>query len=70
MEQTTTTTISGLPLPLYFNTYEPNVKKNIEDYLNQLNSHERQIYLIAHTHLKTSFNIVKSNGYISWLKTK
>lgn len=59
-----------LPLPLQFDSYQADVKENIQDYLNQLNSQERKIYLIAHEHLSTSFNIVKSNGYIKWLESK
>jgi len=33
-------------LPLQFDTYEPDVRKNIEGHLKQLTAHERQIYLL------------------------
>jgi hypothetical protein len=42
----------------------------IYQYLNQLDEHHKQAYLIAKEHLGTSFNILKSNGYKEWLSTK
>lgn len=38
-------------------------------YLEQLNEFDRKAYSIAKNHLGTSFDILRSNGYISWLKT-
>jgi hypothetical protein len=38
-------------------------------YLEQLNDFDRKAYSIAKNHLGTSFDILRSNGYISWLKT-
>jgi len=42
----------------------------IYQYLNQLDEHHKQAYLIAKEHLGTSFNILKSNGYKEWLASK
>ena len=45
-------------------------KKEIYNYLSQLDEHNKQAYLIAYNHLGTSFNILKSNGYKEWINKK
>jgi hypothetical protein len=40
----------------------------VDHYMKQLNEIEKKAYLIAQEHLGTSFNILKSNGYIEWSK--
>lgn len=60
----------GIPVPPLFDKYDEKEKKNIYQYLNSLDEHNKKIYKIAHQHLETSFNIVKSNGYLKWLKNK
>ena len=42
----------------------------ITQYLQEMGTLERQAYEIARSHLGTSFNIVKSNGFIQWVKGK
>ena len=42
----------------------------IKEYVNQFNECEKKAYQIAASHLGTSFNILKSNGYKDWLKKK
>jgi len=43
------------------------IKTNIvEEYLNSLTSKEKQTMNIAQDHLGTSFNILKSIGFIKW----
>jgi hypothetical protein len=37
-------------------------------YLAQLDDIQRKAYEIAKSHLGTSFNIRRSNGFIEWLK--
>jgi hypothetical protein len=37
----------------------------VEQYLQAMTPLERQAYEIARSHLGTSFNIVKSNGFIN-----
>jgi hypothetical protein len=51
-----------------FETYEKNIQESILKYLNQLEPIEKQAYIIGKQHLGSSFNILKSNGYINWLK--
>lgn len=42
---------------------------NLEIYMAQLTDIEKKALLIAQEHLGSSFNILKSNGYLNWLKT-
>lgn len=42
----------------------------ITQYLQEMGTLERQAYEIARSHLGTSFNIAKSNGFIQWVKGK
>lgn len=55
-------------LPNNFETYEKHIQDSIIKYLNQLESIEKKAYIIGKQHLGTSFNIIKSNGYINWQK--
>ena len=45
----------------------PKVDKEAQ-YLAQLDDIQRKAYEIAKSHLGTSFNIRRSNGFIEWLK--
>ena len=56
-------------LPDIFEKYDVNIQLLIMNYLKQLTPIEKQACKIAKAHLGSSFNIVKSNGYINWLKT-
>ena len=38
-------------------------------YVNSLDEKERKAYEIAKSHLGTTFNIIRSNGFIEWKKT-
>ena len=42
----------------------------IEEYLKYLSEKEYKAYEIAKDHLETSFDLMKSNGFLDWLKTK
>ena len=44
--------------------------KLIQEYIDQLNEDERIVLNIAKKHLKSSFSIEKSIGYLSWIKKK
>lgn len=56
--------------PPLFNSYDAETQQKIYDYLSQLTDIQKKAYLIAIHHLGSSFNIIKSNGYIQWLKNK
>ena len=62
--------ITDLHLPDNFDTWDPDLKANVIEYLSQLNPIEKKAYKIAKEHLGSSFNIVKSNGYCDWLRGK
>jgi hypothetical protein len=54
-------------LPPNFDNYTPIVKASVIEYLKHLDTRQQRAYLIAKDHLGSSFNILKSNGYIDWL---
>ena len=60
----------NLPIPEVVYTYPKEKQKEIFKYLQQLDDHDRNGYLIANNHLGTSFNIYKSNGYKEWKNKK
>ena len=63
---------SKLSIPVSENVFNYTQEQQhlIYQYLNQLDDHHKQAYLIAKSHLGTSFNIMKSNGYKEWLSSK
>jgi hypothetical protein len=56
----------NLPIPEIVYKYSKEKQQEIFNYLQQLDEHDRNGYLIAKNHLGTSFNICKSNGYKEW----
>jgi hypothetical protein len=50
--------------------YPEEVRQSIIRYLEQLGDKERIAYSIAKEHLGTSFDIVKSIGYVTWKKSQ
>ena len=58
----------GLELPNTFENYDETAQQLIVNYLKHLNSIERQAYTIGKKHLGSSFNLLKSNGFIDWKK--
>lgn len=57
-------------LPPNMGAYDTDTQTNIIKYLTQLSSMQQKAYSIARNHLGSSFNVVKSNGYIDWKKTQ
>jgi hypothetical protein len=58
----------SLELPNNFEKYDLENQELIVKYLKQLDIIERQAYTIGKSHLGSSFNIIKSNGFIYWKK--
>ena len=58
----------GLELPNNFENYDTKTQELIVNYIKHLDKIERQAYTIGKKHLGSSFNIVKSNGFIVWNK--
>jgi len=48
----------------------PSQQALVHEYLDQLNEFDKKAYTIAINHLGTSFDILRSNGYINWIKSK
>ena len=45
--------------------------KSVDDeYISQMSPFELSAYRIAKSHLGTSFNLKKSNGYLKWISKK
>jgi hypothetical protein len=63
-----TETDIGSELPKSFEKYDNITKESVIKYINHLNPIEKQAYTIGKSHLGTSFNILKSNGYTEWKK--
>lgn len=45
-------------------------QKEIFEYLTEMDDHNRKAYDIAYSHLGTSFNIARSNGFKEWQSRK
>jgi hypothetical protein len=58
----------GLQLPVTFEKYSPEVQELVINYIKSLNKIERQAYTIGKSHLGSSFNVLKSNGFVDWAK--
>ena len=58
----------GLELPNQFKNYDENTQTLVINYLKHLDSIERKAYTIGKAHLGSSFNVIKSNGFIDWKK--
>ena len=55
-----------LPIPEAIDAYSDDLKKEIYEYLNQLNDTEKYVYKIAYEHLGASFHITRTNGFQEW----
>jgi hypothetical protein len=58
----------GLELPNNFENYDKKTQELIVNYLKHLDTIERQAYTIGKKHLGSSFNVIKSNGFVDWKK--
>lgn len=51
-------------------TEEDKINELLKEYISTLSEKEYKAYKIAESHLGTSFDLIKSNGYLKWLKKK
>ena len=58
----------GMDIPDIVFSYGVDIKENVLEYLKNLGEKERIAYKIAYSHLGTSFNIIRSTGYVEWIK--
>ena len=59
-----------LPIPDSIFKLSHEQQLEIYNYLSQMDEIHKKAYIIAMTHLKTSFSILKSNGFNEWKKSK
>jgi hypothetical protein len=52
------------------NRIEEQIDLLLKEYLSTLSEKEYKAYKIAESHLETSFDLLKSNGYLKWLKSR
>ena len=60
---------TGLSIPESVLKLPIEKQTEVYNYLIQMSPYEKKAYLIAKDHLGTSFNILKSNGFIEWKKS-
>jgi hypothetical protein len=65
-----TSSTLNLSIPDSILKLSPEQQELVFSYLEQLNDFDRKAYIIAKNHLGTSFDILRSNGYLRWLKTQ
>jgi hypothetical protein len=56
----------GIELPKEFETYDDQLKENVVKYLKSLNPIEKKAYMIGKHHLGSTFNLIRSNGFVIW----
>ena len=59
-----------LPIPTIVTSYSAEKQREIFEYLSEMHEKERIGYKIAFDHLGTSFDICRSNGFITWKRNK
>jgi len=60
----------NLNISQFTNGYSFELKREIFEYLSELDDIHRKAYQIAYDHLGTSFNIARSNGFKTWKSKK
>jgi hypothetical protein len=60
----------NLPVSESIKNYSKETQLEIFNYLNELDSNNKKAYEIAYDHLGSSFNILRSNGFKEWKKSK
>jgi len=50
--------------------YPTERQREIFEYLSEMDEHHKKAYNIAYSHLGTSFNIARCNGFKEWLSKK
>ena len=61
---------TGLLIPESILKLSLEKQTEVYNYLIQMSESKKKAYLIAKDHLGSSFNILKSNGFAEWKKSK
>ena len=64
-----TNRMSSKPGTTTTNTVDVKVN-SIDEFLNSLTDKQRKVFEIAKEHMESSYDIKRSNGYLTWLKNK
>ena len=56
----------NMKIPEIVKKYPIEQQREIFEYLSEMDEHKRKAYDIAYSHLGTSFNIARSNGFKEW----
>jgi hypothetical protein len=59
-----------MKVPENVKNYSIEKQREIFDYLSELDDHHIKAYNIAFDHLRSSFDILRSNGFKEWIKAK
>jgi hypothetical protein len=62
--------VLDIKVPNVVKTYSIDKQREIFDYLNELEGIHKNGYNIAFDHLGSSFDILRSNGFKEWQKSK
>jgi hypothetical protein len=62
--------LSKVNIPEAVKNYSPEKRQEVMDYLSEMDEQHRQAYEIALNHLESSFDIVRSNGFQDWKKSR
>ncbi len=60
----------NIPIPEIVKTYTLEMKREIFEYLSELDEINKVGYKIAFNHLESSFDICRSNGFKEWKHSK
>jgi D-mannonate dehydratase len=60
----------NIPIPEIVKTYTLEKKREIFDYLSEMDELNKVGYKIAFNHLESSFDICRSNGFKEWQHSK
>ena len=60
----------NIEIPNIIQSYSIEKQKEIFEYLQTMDEHNKKAYLIAFQHLGSSFNIYRSNGFKEWKQSQ
>jgi hypothetical protein len=61
--------MSTVTLTISVDDFAPELREDVQSYLNQLSDIEKIACNIAKDHLGSSFNLTESNGFLEWKKS-
>jgi len=69
MNKETAPSATAVPAPAHAPTSQDTAKnERLEEYIQSMTEKEHKAYMIAKTHLGSSFDLKKSTGFVQWDK--